>query len=172
MLLEKLEIASKYCQTSFRKRVAKRAEACVGDNELDQTTIVNEAVRSLEKICEDFTGKLKRVDPPDLLQATLNQINKIVEDKKVRIPRWKTTCAEKIGARCKEILAELETQMDERKKMYAKVYNQRKHALQWLAKALGNRKTSLMDMEEMYTWGYMQIFNFNELAKAADDAEK
>eukprot|EP00746_Dinoflagellata_sp_MGD_P150025 gnl/MRDRNA2_/MRDRNA2_81974_c0_seq1.p1 gnl/MRDRNA2_/MRDRNA2_81974_c0~~gnl/MRDRNA2_/MRDRNA2_81974_c0_seq1.p1 ORF type:complete len:662 (+),score=177.61 gnl/MRDRNA2_/MRDRNA2_81974_c0_seq1:249-1988(+) len=171
-LLRELDYASKDCQRGFRKRMA-RAER-TQDSKPDQRDIINEAVRSLEAICEDLTGKLERrkVDPPSLLQHTLDRITKIIEDKRVRTPRWKMQCAEIIGARCKEILAELQTQMEERRVLYAKVYNQRKHALQWLAKALSHRKASLLDMEEWYTWGYTQIFNFDELAKAAEDAER
>jgi tetratricopeptide (TPR) repeat protein len=161
-----------------RKQLSHRLEMVLSDSPRGMRSkrdkYGNDPTARLEMTLDEVLEKLEstRIEPPPQMQTTMDDLSAIIDRKRERLGAWKTHCTDVTGTRAKELLAEGQTQVEERRGLLSMHLNRRKAALDFLEKALGERKAVLDEVEGWHRWSYSQLLHFRQVAKQAEDEQK
>merc|ERR1719262_399134 len=161
-----------------RKQLSMRLEIVLKDSpakmRMKREKYGNDPCARLEMTLDEVMEKLEstRIEPPTQMQTAMDDLSAIIDRKRERLGAWKTHCTDVTGTRAKELLAEGQTQVEERRSLLSLHLNRRKAALDFLEKALGERKAVLDEVEEWHRWSYSQLLHFRQVAKSAEDGQK
>lgn len=161
-----------------RKQLSHRLEVVLSDSpkgmRQKRDKYGNDPTARLEMTLDEVLEKLEstRIDPPPQMQTAMDDLSAIIDRKRERLAAWKTHCTDVTQTRAKELLAEGQTQVEERRSLLSLHLNRRKAALDFLEKALGERKAVLDEVEGWHRWSYSQLLQFRQVAKGAEDEQK